>query len=157
MGVGRPEPAAGDDMSRPCPECKGTGGYWVPEHPRGGGAPAQIKEDCTNCKGTGTAPSRREEVEEQIKSILRCAENFRVESNALQYQCRTLADEVDARDAIIDKLIALLATNEHWCPCAEAGCLACTCEDCNHERIGKYRAQIKLHARACEIAGREKT
>jgi len=39
--------------------------------------------------------SRLDETKQTIKSILHCAENFRVESDALQHLARTLAAEVD--------------------------------------------------------------
>ena len=52
--------------------------------------------------------SRVDEVEKTIISITRCAENYRVESNALQHQIRTLAAEMDERDEIITKLLEML-------------------------------------------------
>lgn len=148
-------------MSRPCPECKGAGGYWIPEHPRGGGAPAQIKEDCANCKGTGTAPmSRREEVGVWLRELLSGPIRQAAENDILRSKVCDLSDEVDARDAIIDKLLAMLEPEEEPSDFADkydndpAYVLNTSTFGVDCALHGQKR---DLHARACEIARRVKT
>lgn len=72
-------------------------------------------------KPTATAPvSRLEEVEQTIKSILHCAENFRVESDALQHLARALAAEcVELQrrlDAVVGKVNETVSLEDE-CSC----------------------------------------
>ncbi len=89
--------------------------------------------------------SRREEVEKDIVWI---------ESGGLDAECeqwpelaRTLADEVDARDAVITKLLAMLADEAGPEP------IAYTYPEDPH--LLRWQTVNELYARACEIAGRK--
>ena len=125
--------------------------------------------------------SRVDEVEKTIISITRCAENYRVESNALQHQIRTLAAEMDERDEIITKLLEMLMPlpDEDPSPYWEGYCEYCgwfgltssceeespgesdtnvlcpECGNCVDELVGRHEGRIAAtYTRACEIAGR---
>lgn len=128
------------------------------------------------------APSRREEVEASIKWIMSAGISGGAITPNMRDLARTLADEVDERDAVITKLLAMLEPMPDDSPlpywkahCDECGWfgLSSSCEleryeagDCDvlcplcHNTVdemgGHDEARIAaIHARACEIAGRK--
>lgn len=88
--------------------------------------------------------SRREEVEAQIRAI----GQFNVTHESCFNSMLTLADEVDTRDAIIDKLLAMMIE--------EAGDEPVAYTYPEDPRLARWQTITELHARACEIAGRVK-
>lgn len=92
--------------------------------------------------------SRRDEVEKDIVWI---------ESGGLDAECeqwpelaRTLADEVDERDAVITRLLAMLEPDDAPKPEQYEGY-----DQLFRERSCRWNDSNKRYARACEIAGRK--
>lgn len=97
--------------------------------------------------------SRREEVDLMLASACEGCDDGAEHVDVLDGECRTLADEVDERDAIIDKLIAMLEPGEKP---TEPFPSASTFEHQSASIKRKLWVQKEaIHARACEIAGRK--
>lgn len=100
--------------------------------------------------------SRREEVEADKWSVDRgdlAIGRFRLQCTSPHDiakwhndKVRTLADEVDERDAVITKLLAMLEPGVS----PPKSHTSCDCVECRCHKINEER-----HARACEIAGRK--
>ena len=90
--------------------------------------------------------SRREEVEKQLADIDFANSDYEGNWYAVRPLARTLADEVDARDAVITKLLEVIKPTDEDDRLREFSNAACD----------RYGIKQRLYNRAIKIAGRKK-